>query len=305
MRRAHGRSTARPHGAGGRPRQNQLVAHSRRAGFPRPQFDIGRVEATGEAVIAGHAAPKAKITVTDHGLVVAEADADAAGQFVVLPPAFAPGGHALGLTARVGDGAPVQSPGVVGVDVPHPAQPAPAEPPKTAASVAPAAPTPAPSPTPVRKLVTAAAPPASSAPQASLARAEPAKPAAPNVAQTTVATKTVAAAAPLKPAEPPTAKTEARRVPPTPKPANPVVLARADAAAPAAATPTAITGVAADETGRMVTTGVATPGALLRLYLNGSFLANVTAGAKGTWSLTVEHGMTGGAYAIRADEIDP
>jgi nucleoid-associated protein YgaU len=54
----------------------------------------------------------------------------------------------------------------------------------------------------------------------------------------------------------------------------------------------------------MVTTGVAAPGALLRLYLNGSFLASVTAGAKGSWSLTVEHGMTGGAYAIRADEID-
>jgi hypothetical protein len=283
-------------------------APSIQADVPRPQFDIVRIEASGEAVIAGHAAPKAKIAVTDHGLVVAEADADAAGQFVVLPPAFAPGGHALGLTARVGDGAPVQSPGVVGVDVPQPTQPAPAEPPKTVASVEPAAPKPAPSPTPVRKLVTAAAPPAvsSSAAQASLARAEPTKPAAPKVAQTTVAATTVAAAAPLKPAEPPSAKTDASvAAAPPPKPADPVVLARADAAAPAAAPPrTAITGVAADEAGRMVTTGVATPGALLRLYLNGSFLANVTAGAKGTWSLTIEHGMTGGAYAIRADEID-
>ncbi len=51
-------------------------------------------------------------------------------------------------------------------------------------------------------------------------------------------------------------------------------------------------------------TGAAPPGALLRLYLNGAFLANVTTGSDGRWSLTVEHGMTGGAYAIRADEID-
>jgi nucleoid-associated protein YgaU len=54
----------------------------------------------------------------------------------------------------------------------------------------------------------------------------------------------------------------------------------------------------------MVATGAAPPGAFLRLYLNGSLLASVTAGANGLWSLTVEHGMKGGAYAIRADEID-
>jgi len=47
----------------------------------RPQFDIVRIEPTGEAVIAGHSAPKAKVAVTDHGQVVAEADAD---EYVVL-----------------------------------------------------------------------------------------------------------------------------------------------------------------------------------------------------------------------------
>jgi nucleoid-associated protein YgaU len=258
---------------------------------PRPQFDIVRIEASGEAVIAGHAAPKAKIIVTDDGRIVAEADADAEGQFVVLPPAFAPGAHALGLTARVGDAAPVDSPGVVGVDVPLPPQAATPPSPKVAA---------APAPAPVRKLVTGAAPPPAraSAPAAAIARADAARPITTRVAQTqTTISATMAASAPPPSAEP--------EVAPGPKPAEPLIVAKADAAAPVAATPrTAITGVAADAAGRMVTTGEAVPGALLRLYLNGSLLANVTAGAKGTWSLTVEHGMTGGAYAIRADEVD-
>ena len=297
---------------------------------PRPQFDIVRVEPSGEAVIAGHAAPKAKIAVTDHGAIVAEADADETGQFVVLPPAFKPGGHALGLTARVGEGAPVQSPGVVGVDVPEPTQAAaaskaaapaaPAEPPKTVAAAAPATPKPAPPQVVSRKLVTAAAQPAanSSALQNSTVRGETAKPASPNAARTGVvamAAPTLSDSAAAKAAAATAAdiskQTEAPKADPAmapspaAKPAEPVLLAKSEAAAPAGAAPrTAITGVAANEAGRMVTTGVAAPGALLRLYLNGSFLASVTASVKGTWSLTVEQGMTGGAYAIRADEID-
>jgi nucleoid-associated protein YgaU len=91
------------------------------------------------------------------------------------------------------------------------------------------------------------------------------------------------------------------------QPPAPVVVARTDAAAPAAVSATpriAISGVAADEAGRLVATGAAPPGAFLRLYLNGSLLASVTAGVDGLWSLTVEHGMKGGSYAIRADEVD-
>ena len=86
-----------------------------------PQFDIVRVEPSGEAVIAGRAAPKAKVTVTDHGQVVAETTADDAGEFTVLPPAFSPGGHSLGLTASVGRAKPVASSAEVAVEVPQPA----------------------------------------------------------------------------------------------------------------------------------------------------------------------------------------
>ncbi|MGA2795383.1 MAG: peptidoglycan-binding protein, partial [Roseiarcus sp.] len=69
----------------------------------RPAFDIVRVEPTGDAVIAGHAAPKAVIELRDDGRVVAEASADASGDFTMLPPPFSAGGHRLELAARTGD----------------------------------------------------------------------------------------------------------------------------------------------------------------------------------------------------------
>ncbi len=42
----------------------------------------------------------------------------------------------------------------------------------------------------------------------------------------------------------------------------------------------------------------------MRIYLNGSALADVTADAAGNWSLTIGKGMTPGHYVIRADALD-
>ena len=53
------------------------------------------VDPSGEAVIAGRATPNAKVELRDAGKTVAEATADAAGQFVIMPPALAPGDHSL------------------------------------------------------------------------------------------------------------------------------------------------------------------------------------------------------------------
>ena len=58
------------------------------------------VDPSGEAVIAGRAAPNAKVELRDGGKTVAEATADAAGQFVIIPPALAPGDHSLSLAAN-------------------------------------------------------------------------------------------------------------------------------------------------------------------------------------------------------------
>ena len=65
----------------------------------KPAFDVVNVDPSGEAVIAGRAAPNAKVELRDAGKAVAEATADGAGQFVIIPPALAPGDHSLSLAA--------------------------------------------------------------------------------------------------------------------------------------------------------------------------------------------------------------
>jgi nucleoid-associated protein YgaU len=111
------------------------------------------VEPTGDAVIAGRAAPNAKVELRDAGKTVAEATADASGQFVIIPPALAPGGHSLSLAAEADKGAPETSEAVA-VSVPEPEAKAVA-----AAAPAPAAAPSAPSP-PALAMRTVATPPA-------------------------------------------------------------------------------------------------------------------------------------------------
>jgi nucleoid-associated protein YgaU len=106
-----------------------------------PTFDIVNVDPSGEAVIAGRAAPNEKVELRDAGKTVAEATADASGQFVIMPPALAPGDHSLALAATGGGGQPAMS-SPVAVSVP--AQPAkaaaPAGPPEAKNAVAAAVP---------------------------------------------------------------------------------------------------------------------------------------------------------------------
>jgi nucleoid-associated protein YgaU len=63
----------------------------------KPAFDVVNVDPSGEAVIAGRAAANEKVELRDAGKTVAEATADAAGQFVILPPTLTPGDHNLTL----------------------------------------------------------------------------------------------------------------------------------------------------------------------------------------------------------------
>ncbi|HEY1780199.1 MAG TPA: Ig-like domain-containing protein [Roseiarcus sp.] len=66
-----------------------------------PAFDVVNVDPSGDAVIAGRAAPNAKVELRDAGKTVAEATADDAGQFVIVPSApLAPGDHSLSLAAK-------------------------------------------------------------------------------------------------------------------------------------------------------------------------------------------------------------
>src|SRR5271166_797802 len=113
----------------------------------KPAFDVVSVEPSGEAVIAGRAAPNARVELRDAGQKVAEATADASGQFVIIPPALAPGDHSLSLAADAGKAEPETS-NVVAVSVPKP------EPKAAAAAAMAAAPAPSPAVAATRTLAT-------------------------------------------------------------------------------------------------------------------------------------------------------
>jgi nucleoid-associated protein YgaU len=87
--------------------------------------------------------------------------------------------------------------------------------------------------------------------------------------------------------------------PPRPAPATGTPQAAADTLA------VAIRTVEMQEHGDFFATGSAPPGAAVRLYLNGSAVADLTAGQDGIWSLDLTNGMQPGSYVVRADQIDP
>ncbi|SIT74498.1 LysM peptidoglycan-binding domain-containing protein [Pontibaca methylaminivorans] len=75
--------------------------HGAGAVFSTPAFDVVRVDPDGGAVIAGHAAPGARVTVLLDGVAQTEIEADAGGHFVAmvdLPPDQAP--RVLSLSAE-------------------------------------------------------------------------------------------------------------------------------------------------------------------------------------------------------------
>jgi nucleoid-associated protein YgaU len=74
-----------------------------------PVFDIARIERTGEAVIAGRAAPGAVVELLRGGELYDRAVADDAGQFVMVPPRLPSGNYELTLRSRQPDGTQVTS----------------------------------------------------------------------------------------------------------------------------------------------------------------------------------------------------
>jgi nucleoid-associated protein YgaU len=74
-----------------------------------PTFDIARIEPTGEAVIAGRAAPGATVELLRNGEPHDRAVADQSGQFVMVVPRLPSGTYDLTLRARQPDGKQVTS----------------------------------------------------------------------------------------------------------------------------------------------------------------------------------------------------
>lgn len=75
-----------------------------------PRFDVARVDDHGEAaVIAGQAAPGAKVELLRDGQPLDSVVADASGQFVMTPPKLPAGSYELALRAQAPDGTVMQS----------------------------------------------------------------------------------------------------------------------------------------------------------------------------------------------------
>jgi nucleoid-associated protein YgaU len=74
-----------------------------------PAFDITRIEPTGDAVIAGRAAPGATVELLRNGELHVSATADQSGRFVMVPPRLPPGTYDLTLRSRQPDGTVVTS----------------------------------------------------------------------------------------------------------------------------------------------------------------------------------------------------
>lgn len=84
-----------------------------------PSFDVVRVEGDGSAVVAGQAAPNAKVELRLGGKILGSAQAGPGGDFaIVLDQPLEPGNHQIELQATGDDGKPVVSPQTATVSVP-------------------------------------------------------------------------------------------------------------------------------------------------------------------------------------------
>jgi nucleoid-associated protein YgaU len=108
-----------------------------------PSFDVARIGPDGRAVVAGRAQPGAKIVLLDGGKEIAQGQADANGEWVVLAqdPPLSPGQHELRVIQHIEGRAPVTSDQVVVAVVPDQKQPATSSGPKeeTLVMIAPSA----------------------------------------------------------------------------------------------------------------------------------------------------------------------
>ena len=75
----------------------------------RPAFDVARIEPSGDAVIAGRAAPGASVELLRNGKLHDRVVADKTGQFAMVPPRLPPGDYELTLMSKQPDGRQVTS----------------------------------------------------------------------------------------------------------------------------------------------------------------------------------------------------
>lgn len=183
-----------------------------------PEFDVARIDPSGEAVIAGRTKPGATVELLRNGEVHDRAVADKSGQFVMISPKLPAGTYDLTLRSRDPDGKQTTSKQSVAVAI---------EPKATDAPV-------------------------------------------------------VALMTPNKPT---------------------VVMSQPDSSK---LTPGSVVveAVEVEPGGKFHVSGRARAGASVRLYLNDSFIAPVTASNDGRFAVTINEGVAPGSYRVRVDELE-
>ncbi len=247
-----------------------------------PTFDVVRVEPTGETVIAGRAAPGAKVEVLLDGKVVAAIKADANGEWTFVPerPLFT-GSHQLVLRAKIGDRV-VESPQAIAVSM-EPVKKG--EAPLVVLSMPDAPSRVLQQPKPQPRVATAEGT-GSAAPENMAATEQEASPAT----TATAGGETLAG----KPAP---REAEARKA----TPAKPVP--KAKPGPEPVPVSLALRTVDYDESGQIFFTGRAAPGSALRLYVDNRFLADVRTNDNGEWSWRGETTIAPGRHALRIDRL--
>jgi nucleoid-associated protein YgaU len=181
-----------------------------------PEFDIVRIEPSGEAVVAGRAAPGSTVELLRNGEPHDRAVANQSGEFAMIPRPLPRGTYDLTLRAKQPDGKELTSKQSVAVAL------------------------------------------------------EPAADEKPMVALMTPDRPTVVLSQPAAPA----------------------------------GSAVAVDAVDVEPNGKTHVSGRARPGAAVRLYLNDSFVAPVTADADGRFAVTINQGVAPGNYRVRLDEVD-
>ncbi len=265
-----------------------------------PDFDIVRVEPSGEAVMAGVAEPGAEVSVMTRDGVVAQTGADDRGEWVVvLEEPLEPGDHEIWLEAGNGNGEIVESAGAVVISIPEEGEDLDDD---TVETIA----------------VDGAGNEEAADPMETAEAGGDARDETVGSAESGMADSTGAGAADSTGSE---AATAGEAVEPESEPAedagaiavvvprdggNGVVVMQApgDGVGISGGGDLTLESLSYDEDGNVSLSGRAAPGGAVIPYIDGALSGEAVADAEGRWRLTLESPLEAGQYDLRIDQID-
>ena len=282
-----------------------------------PTFDTIRIEPNGDTVVAGQAAPGSNVTLFSNSEEVAEAVADAGGNWaMVLDKPLATGNSDLWISAEKG-GAALRSEQQLAVVIDPEGKSTPLvvvqddagsrvmqESQQVASAETGASPSQgtAVDGSTSGSMQMASKEPGFTAPEKPMAD----KPVAGATAENKLSSETPAgasggqmAAGTQQPAETPaTGGTAGQQMAARTSKPNTTM-------SDASAAPARIEAADYDDRGNLYISGMAAPGATVRLYYDNELLGDATAGDNGRWSLTTQRPLDGKVHALRVDQLEP